>query len=118
MRKSAVVLLSLLLCSAALAACGSDSEGSATTTATVPSGKLGAAGGEHCELPSIPGVTVTQFDVTFLDCGGAVANAAQVISGGRVTGYSCSTTPTGNGGRATCIKDGNTRSTFTVAWQK
>jgi len=118
MRSSALALLALLLCSTALVACGGADSGSggATKTATVPEGKLGAQGGEHCGLPTIPGVRTITLDVTGMDCGSATTPATQVIQTGRASGWSCSVSPSGGQTHATCRRDGNSGVTFSISW--
>jgi len=118
MRSRALALLALLACSSVLVACGdsgSDS-GGGTRTATVPEGKLGAQGGEHCGLPTIPGVRTITLDVTGMDCGSATTPATQVIQTGRAAGWSCNVTPSGSQSHATCRRDGNSGVTFSISW--
>ncbi len=114
MRTVSTVLL-LLACAVALAACGDS--GSGGTTGTVPTTRVGALGGEHCTVPSVPGFDVTGLDVTGISCAEGQTLAATLVRKGRLDGWQCSTTVSGRRVSGTCRRDGNSGDTISATWQ-
>jgi hypothetical protein len=118
MLKSAAALMSIVLCAALLAACGdSGSDSSSTPTATVPTGKLGAAAPERCTFPRLGnGVTVTSLSATNMPCDVASNGLASVFRTNKFPGWTCTQSISGRNVRFTCTSQSDTTQTFSGGW--
>jgi hypothetical protein len=120
MRKSAVTVISILLCTAFLASCGdsdsSSSSSSSATTATVPAGKLGAAA-QSCPAPRFAGVTVLSFTATNVSCDVATNGFTSVFRTNRFAGWDCRQTISGRNVRSTCTNTADPSQVFAGSWQ-
>ncbi len=121
MRPSVTALALIVLCSVLLAACGSSGSGStATKTATVPSGTLGAQGGEHCDAETATralGIKVTYIDAVQMRCEEALEHVLELFKHGRIDGWRCVKHVNDTSVDAVCTFDGNTRRAFQVSWK-
>jgi len=117
MHKSAAALVSIVLAVAFLAACGdSGSDSSSTTkTATVPSGKLGAAA-TSCTPPRVSGTTVHALTATNVGCDVATDGFHSVYRTNKFAGWTCRQSISGRNVRTSCIKDADTSQTFSTSW--
>ena len=115
MRIPVLALMSALLCTVTLAACG-DSNSSTSTTSTVPSGKLGAAATE-CKAPTAS-IAFGAIQVTNVDCKTASAALLSYWKNGSAEGWTCSKTVSGRHTAATCKGTADPSQTFSGSWYR
>ena len=120
MRTPVATIALIALCSIALDACGSGGSGSTTKTATVPSGTLGAQGGEHCDAETATaalGVQVISIDVVQMRCEEGLEHVLEYMRQGRIDGWRCVKQVGDRSVDAVCVADGNARRAFQVSWK-
>ena len=113
MRASVAALL-LVVCSLLVAACGDS--GSSSTTASVPTTRIGAAGATSCTPPRVNGLTVHAVSATGISCEAATSGTLDVIKTNKHGGYSCRQTISGRNVRASCTNSSDANQSFSAAW--
>jgi hypothetical protein len=122
MRQTVVVLMSLLVCSLALAACGGSGSDSTSSTPTATSARLGNAPlkAVGCAAPTPAGVPVTFGAIIAVGtpCSTAQAGIVSMQKRGTVSGWTCTKREVGRNTSVQCTHNSDNGQGFSGSWYR